>query len=184
MRVTGGVARGLHLRVPGGGKVRPTSDRLRGALFQLVGEGVLEAVVLDLYAGTGSLGVEALSRGASRADFVERDALLCRTIRQNLETTGFSDRGRVYWLEVDRAVETLPGPYDLVLLDPPYRLAGVPSTLNRLSRPGLLTRDAIVVIEHSGRGTLDTYYRSLRMEGQRRYGDSAVTLYGFHAGEV
>src|SRR6266567_5373400 len=120
MRVIAGEARGRTLGAPRGLQTRPTSDLLRGVVFSILeAMGYRPARVLDLYAGSGSLGIEALSRGAHHADFVERSAPACAVIRANLERTGFQDRGRVMRAPVSRAFGRLDGPYNLIFVDPP-----------------------------------------------------------------
>lgn len=181
MRITGGVARGRRLMVPRVPHVRPTSDRVRGALFQLLGEAVAGSWVLDLYAGTGSLGIEALSREAVRADFVEQDFRLCRIIERNLENAGFQSRGNVHHARVEQALEILEGPYQLALLDPPYEWNGIQQIMEALSRPGLLAKEALVVMECSGRVALAERYGTLKHQDHRRYGDTALWLYGLES---
>jgi 16S rRNA (guanine(966)-N(2))-methyltransferase RsmD len=122
VRIVAGTAKGVRLAsVPRG--VRPVSDMAREGLFSSLGPGVEGALVLDLYAGTGAMGIEALSRGAERAVLVERNRLALRTIRENLERTRFADRAEVRQGEVARMLmgdDKLGGPFDLVLVDPPY----------------------------------------------------------------
>jgi len=183
VRITGGSARGLLLTAPKHAALRPTSDKVRNAIFQLVGALVEEARVLDLYAGTGALGIEALSRGAAFAEFVEQDARLCQAIRGNLERVGFAELGRVHRAKVETAVAVLEGPFRLALMDPPYALAGVPAVVARLTRPGLLERDALVVWEHSSRDKIEEYYGALSMKTQRKYGDTSVSLFVMQATE-
>ena len=177
MRITGGDARGLRLVVPRLSRVRPTSERVRGALFQLLGQAVADSLVLDLYAGTGALGMEALSRGAARTDFVEQDRRLYNAIVRNLENMGFADRGHVYRSRVEQALMFLKGPYHLVLLDPPYDLEGLPQIMEALNRPGLLGKGGTVVIEHSSRSASAERSGALRREDLRRYGDTALSVY-------
>lgn len=177
MRITGGVARGIRLEVPSGLRVRPTSDRVRGALFQILAQELPGAVVLDLFAGTGALGIEALSRGAERVDFVERDQRLCSAIERNLEKAGFADRGHVHRTQAEQAVTFLEGPYHLVLLDPPYELSGLESIMEALNRPGLLEKGGLVVVEHSSRADGVERYGMLMREDHRRYGDTALSSY-------
>ncbi len=178
MRITGGTARGVRLIVPQALHVRPTSDRVRGALFQLVGQAVEGAVVLDLYAGTGALGIEALSRGAARVDFVEQDSRMCRVIQQNLESTGFEDRGHVSRARVAQALQFLKGPYDLVVMDPPYEeLQEMRQAMEALGRASLLNKGAMVVLESSSRAVLEDRYGALHSRSHRRYGDSALSIY-------
>ena len=110
MRITGGEARGIQLDAPRSPHFRPTSDRVRSALFQIISEALIEARVLDLYAGSGALGIEALSRGAKAADFVEQDGRLCRTIERNLRKAGLEERGAIHRAKVARALDFLSGP--------------------------------------------------------------------------
>lgn len=125
MRVVAGVARGRRLVAPEGRATRPTSDRVREALFNALGsmQAVTGAHVADLFAGSGALGIEALSRGAAHVTFVESDRTAVAAIRRNLEACGFADRARVRLDAVERAVPTL-GVLDLVLADPPYAFDG------------------------------------------------------------
>ena len=179
MRVVGGEARGQKLKgavVPG---VRPTTERVRAAIFNILQGGQLQQQkVLDLYAGTGSLGIEALSRGASWADFVERDRRQCQVIQSNLETTGFSASARVYCIDVNRSLAALTGPYELVLLDPPYRMLGLDEVLGRIgAAPGLVAGGGKVVAGHSKHLTLLPGYGFLSRVSHRRYGDNVVDFY-------
>ncbi len=182
MRITGGVARGLRLDVPSGVRVRPTSDRVRSALFQILAQELSDAVVLDLYAGTGALGIEALSRGAARVDFVERDPKMSSAIERNLARAGFAERGHVYRALVEQAVAFLEGPYHLILLDPPYELAGVGQIMEALNRPGLLEKGGLVVMEHSSRVAVAERYGTLMRGDQSRYGDTALSVYRMELG--
>jgi len=177
VRITGGTARGILLVAPKGATLRPTSDKVRNAIFQLVGPLVEEARVLDLYAGTGALGIEALSRGAASAEFVEQDARLCQAIRLNLERAGFTKSGRVHRAKAETAVGFLEGPFRLVLLDPPYALEGVSEVVAKLNRPGLLQPEALVVWEHSTRDAVQERYGKLELQTQRKYGDTGVSLF-------
>src|SRR3972149_4981592 len=124
MRVIAGEARGKPLKAPKA--IRPTTDLVKGAIFSM-----LEALggewerVLDLYSGSGALGIEALSRGAEWADFVEREPRSCSVIKDNLEKTGFKEYSHVYRSSVKRALEFLEGNYSLVLMDPPYNMPGL-----------------------------------------------------------
>lgn len=175
MRVIAGTAGGVRLApVPKG--VRPTGDRVREAVFNFLGQFFEGGVVLDLYAGTGALGIEALSRGVERAVFVELDRAARKTISENLVRTGFSDRAEIIAGEVGRVVERLAWReerYDLIFADPPYRIAasevgGIVSRLGVLLAPG-----GRVVIESGEAPPEDAYGR----EGAtRRYGGTFVTV--------
>ena len=179
LRVTGGTARGLRLKSPTRRGTRPTTDRIRSALFSILQARMVERPrVLDLYAGTGALGIEALSRGAAWADFVERNPAQCVLIQENLSFTGFADRGRVYCGQVERLLSAVSGPYDLVLLDPPYEDPGVSQVVARLGETGApLTPEAVVCLEHVWLRPPETQYGRLALWTHRRYGDTGIAIY-------
>jgi 16S rRNA (guanine966-N2)-methyltransferase len=151
---------------------------MRGALFSaLEAMGADFSRVLDVYAGTGALGIEALSRGANRCDFVERDRAMAGVIRDNLEATGFADRGMVYPIAAERALDRLEGGYTVILADPPYADASAPDVLERLARSALVADDAVVVLEHSAREEARSDLGPFHLAKQLRHGDSAVSIY-------
>lgn len=123
MRVVAGTARGRRLVAPAGAATRPTSDRTREAVFNALGSlGVVEdSTVLDLFAGSGAMGIEALSRGAAAATFVDDDSRALEAVRANLDTTGLTERARVVRSTAQRFLAGDPGPFDVAILDPPYR---------------------------------------------------------------
>ena len=179
MRVAGGVVRGHRLKgavTPG---VRPTSERARAAIFNVIPPWVLEnARVLDLFAGTGSLGIEALSRGAAWADFVERNRRQHQALLANLESTGFRQQSQAYCADVARIMGNLPGPYQLVLLDPPYKMETLDQFMASLGNtPGLVDGGGMVVVGHSRHVSLAREYGELALESNRRYGDNLVDFY-------
>jgi 16S rRNA (guanine966-N2)-methyltransferase len=185
VRVIAGSAKGRQLKGPpsrrtgdGSAAARPSSDMVRGALFNaLEAMGADFSAVLDLYAGTGALGIEALSRGAGSCDFIERDRSMAEVIRQNLDLTGFSDRAKVYPIAAERALERLAGAYTLVLADPPYAEAGAADLLERLARSALVEDDATVAYEHGARDEPRADLGSFSLAKQLRHGDSAVSIY-------
>jgi 16S rRNA (guanine966-N2)-methyltransferase len=177
VRVIAGTYRGRRLTAPAGASTRPTSDRVREALFSILGplEG---AAVLDLFAGSGALGIEALSRGAARAVFVERGPAAHAALRANLETVGAEPpRAIVVAGDARRALRTARrsrDTYDLVFLDPPYAQARL--LAGELSRdlPGVLAADARVVAESDRRNPLDI---TLPLLDERRYGDTLIRIH-------
>ena len=140
-------------------------------------DAVLQARVLDLYAGTGALGIEALSRGAAWADFVESDARRSRRINESLRELELADCAKVYRMHVERVFNVLPGGYDIVFADPPYASDPWGPLLERLGKGDLLNDGAIVIAEHSPRSELADGYGDLARASQRRYGDTAVSRY-------
>ena len=177
-RITGGSARGRRLRAGRGPGLRPTSQKVRAAIYSMIGVQAVEgARVLDLYAGMGALGIEALSRGAIAADFVEAQHRRCRDIRESLREMGLADRSRVFSARVERALDLVAEEYDLVLIDPPYDLDPWETLMGQLSEGRLLKEGAIVVAEHGRRLELaDVYGRLVRFKS-RRHGDTSISIY-------
>ena len=135
------------------------------------------ARVLDLYSGTGALGIEALSRGAEHCDFVEMDTKACAVIRDNLARTGIADEAKVYPLSVAKALGRLAGPYDLVVADPPYEYDRAEAELRALVEAGLLTAGGSVVVEHSKRHPWPDELAGRTQLLSRRHGDTSITIY-------
>lgn len=181
LRITGGEARGTPLAEPRGVRLRPTSGLVREAIFNILGETVVGARVLDLYAGTGALGIEALSRGAAEATFIETEPASCQAIIQSLARAAVAGRARVLRGKLPRALESLQGPYDLVLLDPPYGDETAPETLNLVGER--LAAGGIVVYEHGSKYNPPERPRGLVQSERRVYGDSAIALYVKQEGE-
>ena len=178
LRVIGGSLGGRTLRGPPRTGVRPTADRVREALFEiLTARGAPMNRVLDLYSGTGALGIEAMSRGAEHCDFVEADSKACEVIRDNLRRTGLLDRTKVWPMTVAKAVQRLGEPYDLVVADPPYEYDRAESELTLVVQSGLLAEGGTLVVEHSQRKEWPQTLSGLEQLTSRRYGDTRITLY-------
>ena len=179
VRITGGVHRGRRLRLPRSANLRPTSDRVRNAVFSILGaDSLQDTLALDLYAGSGVLGLEALSRGAAGAVFVETDARRCRHIRDALAALGLTDRGSVHNGRVERVLGTLTTRgFGVAFADPPYALTDWQQLMGLLNRAGLLAEGAVVVAEHRHNTELADEYGGLALLTQRRYGDTAISIY-------
>jgi 16S rRNA (guanine(966)-N(2))-methyltransferase RsmD len=176
MRVVGGEAKGFELQAPKGSETRPTSDKVREAIFAVIGP-VSGATMLDVYSGTGALAIEALSRGAERAELVESLPAACRTINQNLAATRMQDKARLWCMPVSRALPRLEGSFDLVTADPPYSDPGIDTLMQTLGSGTLLNPSATVVLEHSRRFDSLPEYGRLKRWQLKRYGDTAVSFY-------
>ncbi len=179
MRVTGGTARGVTLVAPRGLETRPTSDRVREAIFSILYSMDADLTrVLDLYAGTGALAIEALSRGAASADLVERAAPACAAIRRNLASARLAERARVHCMDVHVALMRLgPQPFTTVFLDPPYADPKVEEVLAELGGSGLLAANTTLVLEHAARRPPPESVGVLALDSDRRYGDTGVAFY-------
>ncbi len=175
MRVIAGTYGGRRLAAPPGAATRPTADRVREALFSILGSAVPGARVLDLYAGSGALGIEALSRGAASATFVERAPAALRVLRANLAALGAE--AEVVGADVLRHLRTASGAghqYDLILLDPPYRDAARLGRELTVALAGVPAPGALVVTESDRRAPLAL---DLPLDDERRYGDTLIRIH-------
>ncbi|HEX6024661.1 MAG TPA: 16S rRNA (guanine(966)-N(2))-methyltransferase RsmD [Solirubrobacter sp.] len=176
MRVIAGTYGGRILKAPPGSATRPTADRVREALFSILGARVVDARVLDLFAGSGALGLEALSRGAREVTFVDDAAAAIRAIRANLQALGAE--AKVQRMDALRFVAAASGngaQYDLIFLDPPYRQGGRFARPLSEALPAVLAPGAVAVAESDRRAPLAL---DLSLHDERRYGDTLIRIYG------
>jgi len=179
MRVTAGAERGRKLRAPRGATTRPTGAKVREAIFNILGP-LPPNPVLDLFAGTGALGIEALSRGASVATFVERDQRALTALHRNLRTFDLSDRARVLDSSVAVALQRLSeqdAKFSWVFVDPPYASGEVEPVLTLLSGGELLDNGAVVIVEHDRHHIPPPRVGALEMVDRRFYGDTGLSFY-------
>ncbi len=183
MRVIAGKAKGRKLKsVPGGG-TRPITDRAKSALFNILGEDVIGCRFLDLFAGTGQVGIEALSRGASEAVFVERNAAALRTIRENLAHTGLAGQARVVRADVFEFLRREPEPFDYVYIAPPQYQGLWAETLRLLdTRTGWLAEDGWAIAQIHPREYEDLPLQNLLLFDQRRYGGVMLCFFALQEG--
>ncbi len=182
MRVIGGEFKGRKLSVTRGRLIRPTSDRVREAIFDILGPSCTFRRVLDLFAGTGSLGIEALSRGAAEAVFVEQSKGALAVLKGNLKALGLKARAWVLPLAAKKGIAVLAErgeAFDLIFMDPPYGKAVVGKTLEEIARRGILAATGVIVAEHATRDQI-LPPPGLELSQQRRYGDTMVSF--FHKG--
>ena len=187
MRVITGSAKGHKLKAPKGLSTRPMLDRVKESVFSVLeGYGPIRGRVLDLYAGTGSLGIECLSRGAAWTDFVEQSAHVCRIIRDNLAHTRLIERTRVYQMPVARylAVARPEEKYAIIVMDPPYADPAIEDTIRAVGASGLLASSGLLIVGHSPRVTLADEYGPLRRLKFRRLGDSCFSIYELAVGST
>jgi 16S rRNA (guanine966-N2)-methyltransferase len=175
VRVVAGAYKGQRLTAPRGATTRPTQDRVREALFSVLGT-VEGERVLDLYAGSGALGIEALSRGAAHATLVESDAKAVQVIERNAADLGCADRCLLLRQDVERALPRLPGPYDLVFSDPPYALRRAQKTLDVLASADLVSPGSRVILERDRREPQPVPPDGFDLEDEHRYGDTLVLI--------
>jgi 16S rRNA (guanine966-N2)-methyltransferase len=179
MRVIAGKFRGRPLRAPRGSTTRPTADRAREAIFQILGD-LTGLSVLDLYAGTGAMGIEALSRGARHAVFVESDAAAAKAIRENVERLGLTGQTTLLTTTVERALPRLQklAPFDLVLADSPWRIAQEAAEAVAQVCRGIVARDARVLLGHPTQSPVEIPASSgLTLVDRRKWGGSGMSFY-------
>jgi len=152
MRVTGGVFRGRRIKSLPGQSTRPTSDMVRESLFNILGEKIADSSFLDIFAGTGSVGIEALSRGAERAAFIEKNGFACKIIRENLDLLGIADKCVVIKADFSKGLRMLENngeAYDVIFIDPPYDRGYASDCLEAVTCSKLLKPGSVIVVQHS-----------------------------------
>jgi 16S rRNA (guanine966-N2)-methyltransferase len=175
MRIIAGELKGRHLKTPTWDGLRPTSDRLRETLFNILGTSVRDARVLDGYAGTGAIGIEALSRGAAHVTFVERDRRAVRLIEENLGRAAVADRYAIIRAGLADAAEQLGAAFEIVILDPPYGEQAVAAALDAAAP--LVAETTRVVVEHAKRYAPPRAQAGLTLQRRVTAGDSALAFY-------
>jgi 16S rRNA (guanine966-N2)-methyltransferase len=189
MRVIAGLAKGRRLKTPKGSELRPTADRVKEALFNILPHDLSGRRVLDLFAGTGNLSVEALSRGAERALLIDFSREATKVIEENLRSIGFAAKSRVLTASVFKAARALARSgerFELIFLDPPYDQGLVEDTLRTIAKEGLLEENGVIVAEHSVREKVQERYGGyggLALSDQRRYGDTELSFFRWAQGE-
>jgi 16S rRNA (guanine(966)-N(2))-methyltransferase RsmD len=180
MRIISGTARGRSLKAVPGTGTRPTTDKVKEAIFSMIGPYFDGGQVLDLFAGTGGLGIEALSRGMDRAIFTDIDKKSIDIIRDNARAAGFEKQAEIYRNDASKALKVLTkreSVFRLVFLDPPYRLKVIPELIESMQENGLLEEGATIVAEHDAEDTLPETIGRCETVRRAEYGDTAVTLY-------
>ena len=179
MRIIAGASKGRKLATPKSQSIRPTSDRVKESLFNILGSEVEGKVVLDLFAGTGNLGIEALSRGAERVIFVEKGRKALQLIQRNITQIGLEGRVEIIPRDANRAIGILKGKgeiFDLILMDPPYEKGLIKRTLIKLISHPIYHTGSILVIEHDRREPMPDTLEGWNLVRERRLGDTVISF--------
>ncbi len=179
MRIIGGKLKGKKLAMINGISIRPTADRVRESIFNILGESVIEATVLDLFAGSGAYGIEALSRGAASAVFMDYSQKAISIIQKNVKSCGLEARVKIIRWNIIKnlnCLKSLTSSFNLIFLDPPYKQNCIKPALLNLLRNGSIEKGACIVVEHSYHEPIPENLLSIKLTDQRRYGKRLVSL--------
>ncbi|KIL35251.1 DNA methyltransferase [Cohnella kolymensis] len=182
MRVISGQAKGHPLKAVPGSNTRPTTDKVKESMFSIIGPYFDEERVLDLFAGTGALGIEALSRGAGSAVFIDANSQSVEVVRRNLESTKLSGKAEVYRNDSRRALKALERkgvPFHIVFLDPPYVMKDCDELLKEMASRGLLADGALVVVEHHPDVKYEDRFAGFERTRYAEYGETALSIYTY-----
>ena len=186
MRVITGQAKGRRLKAPRGFATRPTTDRVKESLFNILRDIPFGATVLDLFAGSGGLGIEALSRVAEKAVFVDQSAASCQVIKENLQTTGLLPKAFILKYEALKALELLSKQgwmFTLIFCDPPYMSGLAEAALQKVTSLQIVTDGAVFVTEHSRRERLPERIDGFALVRREQYGETMISFYAYHEEE-
>lgn len=177
MRVIAGAARGIPLKTPEGLRTRPTAERVKEGLFSAIQFEIPGARVLDLFAGTGQLGIEALSRGAKSSVFVDTGPEACRLVRENLQRTGLTSQAQVIQADYLQFLAHCQGPFDIIFLDPPYAEVFLENALEKISEIDILGNRGIMVTERPVGKELACHFPGLERSRDYKYGKTLITIF-------
>lgn len=180
MRVISGSAKGRKLKFPSGAKTRPLSDFAKEGLFNILADKIAGGDFLDLFAGTGQVGIEALSRGARIAIFVDSDRKAVASIWENLNVTALSDRAEVYCTDVERAITALgkkKACFDVIFIGAPYTVPVLGSTMEKAAKSDIVKHEGLVIAEHNKRTVLNETYGDMVKTREVKYGDTILSIY-------
>ncbi|MCG8402207.1 MAG: 16S rRNA (guanine(966)-N(2))-methyltransferase RsmD [Firmicutes bacterium] len=186
MRIIAGKAKKRRLKSPGKLPVRPTADRVKESLFNILGDKVPHSRFADLFAGTGGVGIEALSRGADKVLFVEQEPRVARLLKENIELAALSARAEIMRCDVETALGRLVGRgenYDIIFADPPYRQGLATMVLNNLARHRIWRDNALVIIETCAKEELPAQVGVFSFCRREKYGDTALSFFKASMGE-
>lgn len=182
MRVISGEKKGLHLKAVPGQSTRPTTDKVKESIFNIIGPYFDGGKMLDLYGGSGSISIEALSRGMERAIIVDKDKKAIETIYTNLKFCCLEDRAEVYRNEAIRALKALKKKEEsflFIFLDPPYQKQKIAEELLFIDEHALLLKEGFIVVEHASNVELESTYGNLERKRDEQYGDTTISIYHY-----
>lgn len=182
MKIIAGIYKGRKLKMPVGNQIRPTPGKVKEAVFSIIGHDLSDALVVDLFAGTGSLGLEALSRGAKYVWLGDKSIEACQLISENIKTLGAEDKARLVrgeWQQLIAQLKRVADRVDVIFLDPPFEGNILESAIKAISGEGLLKEDGTIVAEHDYRLDMPETIGDFVLFKRKKYGNTIISLYGF-----
>ncbi|SHJ58635.1 16S rRNA (guanine(966)-N(2))-methyltransferase RsmD [Tepidibacter formicigenes] len=180
MRVISGSARGLKLKSPKGMDVRPTTDRVKESVFNIINNRLIDSFVLDIFSGTGSLGIEALSRGAQKCTFIDSSKESIKVIKENIEKARVNDKSEVILSDAISAINKLGvrrDKFDIIFMDPPYLKNLIEPVLEEISKKNILEEDGIIIVEHDTKDELLEEINNLYKYREKKYGNTTISFF-------
>lgn len=180
MKVISGSLKGKSLKTLKGLDIRPTPNKVKEALFNILGDKIVDARFLDLFAGAGSVGIEALSRGAGEVLFVENDKKAVQLIKENLERCGIKEQCDIVFqngIDFLKAMKKNPQKFDLIFLDPPYHTSSGESAMEEIGKADILAKDGLVILEHFHKMEIKETHGILKRYRERRFGDTCLSFF-------
>lgn len=181
LRIISGLAKGRHLKVPGGSEIRPTSDKVRESIFNIIGhDSIVDSTFLDLFSGSGAVGIEAISRGAKHVTFVDNNIRHIRTIKENIKICGFQQASEILSGNVITILNNFPArkkSFNIVFADPPYSYGKWDTLLSIIVNNVIILDYGFFIIEHSSKVSMPERLNNLENYGKYIYGDTTLTVY-------
>ncbi|WP_243109364.1 16S rRNA (guanine(966)-N(2))-methyltransferase RsmD [Anaerophilus nitritogenes] len=175
-----GSSKGMKLKAPKGENTRPTTDRVKESLFSMINSYLIDSFVLDLFSGTGGLGIEALSRGAEAAYFVDNNKMSIQVIKENIEHTGYKGKSDIFFADVGKMIKEFgqkEKKFDVIFMDPPYLKDFIIPCIEDIYINKILQEDGIIVVEHDIEDLLPDQIQSLTKWKEKKYGNTLITIY-------
>lgn len=180
MRIITGIARGRMIKAPEGMNTRPTSDRVKESLFNIISKKMRDSTVLDLFAGSGNLGLESISRGAEKCTFVENNKVAYKTLKENIDLLKFQDMSETYFQEAFTTLKTLHmlnKKYDIIFLDPPYGKGLIESSINEINNLELLNNEGIIISEYDAEDNVPDSIGEIKIYRTESYGRIKISFW-------
>jgi len=177
LRITSGIYKGLNITIPKSSAIRPTSEKIRMAVFNTLRDIISHSTVLDIFAGSGAIGIEALSRKASSVDFIEKDRQLCKLIKETLTYINQQHLCHVIQGNATTILNQLDSKYDIIFADPPYDYNNKEAILSLIEKSELLNPEGMIILEHRSNENINEISLNLERFDVRKYGDTQISFY-------